>query len=237
MDSAKSAREVAQGLGTSAPRVIRAVDRLRLDVARTSGGRLRLLPRHVRKLEQELGVTPSISGLSRVEVGVLDALASSPFGLPSERAVALRAGVSPTTAGRAIERLITRGLVERKSQPVAMGGVRTVELIRVDVTASEWHTIAPRIGGAVTPELLPTRRQQRVPGRLAHLFWNTAPSQLDVGEHGGFIARRLLGIGDLEGLAWGEANLSSADWEHASQARGIPADRRALARNLAAASR
>ena len=184
-----------------------------------------------------MGVTPHISGLSRVDVSVLGALASSPFGLPSDRAVAVRAGVSPTAAGRAIQLLIARGLVERKSQPVAMGGVRTVELVRVDVTAPEWPAIAPRLNRPTTPKPRSSRRQQRVPGRLAHLFWNTAPAQLDVLEHGGYIARRLLAIGDLEGLAWGEANLSPADWAHASQARGIPADRQALARNLAAASR
>ncbi len=190
----------------------------------------------MRRLERELGVTPRIPGLSRTDVSVLGALASSPFGLPSERAVALRAGISPTAAGRAIERLITRGLVERKSQPVAMGGVRTVELIRVDVTACEWPAIAPRLDRPIS-EQRSGNRQQRVPARLAHLFWNTAPAQLDVLEHGGYIARRLLTVGDLEGLAWGEANLSSADWAHASQARGIPGDRRALARNLAAAGR
>ncbi len=118
-----------------------------------------------------------------------------------------------------------------------MGGVRTVELIRVDVTAQEWPAIASRLDWTTFSQPRSSSRQQHVPGRLAHLFWNTAPAQLDVLEHGGYIARRLLAIGDLEGLAWGEANLSSADWEHASRSRGIAADRRALACNLAAASR
>lgn len=216
---------------------MRAIDRLGLDVKRTPGGWMRLAPHHVRRLERELGVTPSIEGLSRTDCKVLAALAAAPFGLPSQRAIAARAAVSPTAAGRAVERLVDRGLVERKRVPVAMGEVREVEVVRVDVTTAEWPAIASELGH-VRPTV--NRRgsgQRRVPARLRHLFWNTAPEQLDVREHGGYIARRLLTAGDLEGLAWGDANLSSADWEHAARARGIGADRRSLARNLASASR
>jgi hypothetical protein len=199
---------------------------------------MRLFPHHVRTLRGELGTGPAVPGLSRVDVRVLGALASAPFGLPSERAIAARAGISPTAAGRAVERLHARNLVERKRRPVAMGGVRTVELIRANVTASAWSAIAPALAGTVDRHLAAgSTTQRRVPARLAHLFWNTAPAQLDVREHGGYIARRLLETGDLEGIAWGQANLAPKDWEHASRARAIPADRRALARNLAAAGR
>ncbi len=69
---------------------------------------------------------------------------------------------------------------------------------------------------------------------LRHLFWNAASSQLDVQYHGGYIARRLLTSGDLEGIAWGAENLSREDWAHAAKTRGLSADRRALARNLLA---
>jgi hypothetical protein len=124
MDSPRSAREVARDLGTSAPRVIRAVVRLRLDVARTSGGRLRLLPRHVRRLEQELGVTPSISGLSRVDVSVLGALASSPFGLPSKRAVA--AGGSFANCSRSGCRAADREGLGRARVAIGGDGRRSV---------------------------------------------------------------------------------------------------------------
>lgn len=237
VDRFRSAREVATELGTSAPRVIRAIDRLGLDVDRTPGGRMRLSPRQVQRIERELGVTPSIPGLSRIDCRVLAALASAPLGLPSHRAVAARAVVSPTAAGRSVERLVERGLVERTRMPVAMGQVREVDLIRIDVTAAEWPSISSELGHARRSVDRRRGGQRRVPARLLHIFWNTAPEQLDVRDHGGYIARRLLTTGDLEGLAWGDANLSPADWEHASQARGIGADQRSLARNLAAASR
>jgi hypothetical protein len=75
--------------------------------------------------------------------------------------------------------------------------------------------------------------QQEVPRRLEHLFWNTAPTQLDLGRGGPYIARRLLSTMDLDGLAWGARNLRPADWEHAAQARGLDKPVRALAHNLA----
>lgn len=236
MDGFRSAREAAAEFGTSVPRVIRAIDRLGLEVERTPGGWMRLSPSQVRRLERELGVTPIIPGLSRIDCKILAALASAPLGLPSQRAIAARAAVSPTAAGRSVERLVDRGLVERRSVPVAMGSVRDVELVRVDVTAPEWPAIASELGHARATVDRRGSGQRRVPGRLRHLFWNTAPEQLDVRDHGGYIARRLLTAGDLEGLAWGDANLSSADWEHAARARGIGADQRSLARNLANAS-
>jgi hypothetical protein len=74
-----------------------------------------------------------------------------------------------------------------------------------------------------------------VPRELRHLFWNTAEEQLDVRYAGGYVARRLLTVGDLDGLAWGAENLTAADWHHAATARGLSPDAKALAENLAAA--
>jgi hypothetical protein len=71
------------------------------------------------------------------------------------------------------------------------------------------------------------------PHRL-HLFWNTAPSQLEVGTSAPFIARRLITSFDPDGLAWGTANLPASAWEHAAATRGLEPAKRALARNLAA---
>jgi hypothetical protein len=76
-----------------------------------------------------------------------------------------------------------------------------------------------------------------VPGRLRHLFWNTAESQLDVSRAGAYIARRLLQTMDLQGLAWGAQALGPADWERAARARGLDPKVKTLARNLAEASR
>ncbi len=51
------------------------------------------------------------------------------------------------------------------------------------------------------------------------------------------MARRLLQVGDLEGLAWGAAHLGLRDWDHAARARGLGSEQRALGANLAAAAR
>ena len=52
-----------------------------------------------------------------------------------------------------------------------------------------------------------------MPLELRHLFWNTAPRQLDVDTSGGYIARRLIQTGDLDGLAWGAEQLTADDWQ------------------------
>ena len=75
-----------------------------------------------------------------------------------------------------------------------------------------------------------------MPPELSHLFWNTASSQLDVERAGGYIARRLIQAGDLDGLAWGSEHLRSEDWRHAAMTRGLDPELRALASNLAEAS-
>jgi DNA-binding Lrp family transcriptional regulator len=238
MDSALSAHQAARRLGTSAPRVVRAVDRLGLDVKRGPGGRMRLRPSQMARLEAELGVVPAVDGLSPTEARVLGALARAPLGLPSARAVAERAGTSPTAASAAVDRLRERGLLREERRTVALGSAHTVRLIAVDVTHADWPRIAPRLagfrprGGRRRPS-----PEREVPASLRHLFWNVSREQLDVAAHGGFIARRLLVAGDLDGLAWGAANLSRADWEHAGRARGLEPDRRALAHNLADVSR
>lgn len=82
----------------------------------------------------------------------------------------------------------------------------------------------------------PAKYDRRVPNRLQHLFWNTASEQLDVDAAGPYIARRLISTGDLDGLAWGSRNLTAADWQAASQARGLDPASRAMALNLAQAA-
>ena len=74
---------------------------------------------------------------------------------------------------------------------------------------------------------------KRVPPHLLHLFWNTAPAQLDVAASAPFIARRLITSFDPDGLAWGTANLPASAWEHAAATRGLEPAQRALAHNLA----
>lgn len=187
-------------------------------------------------LQAHLGVTPEVADLSRTQVRVLASLVRAPLGLVSARAVASRAGVSPTAAGSALRGLVGRGLVREERRPVAAGKAQEVRIFRANPKAPGWVRLAIALGEVLLPSASASPRGRSVPPRLRHLFWNVAPEQLAIDEHGGFIARRLLQSGDLEGLAWGAARLSSEDWEHAARARGLDPGRVALARNVAAGS-
>ena len=232
-----SASEASRRLRTSLPRVRRAIDRLGLEVDKRPGGRVLLSEPQLELLRSELGVVPPVDGLSRIETQVLAALARAPRGLAAVRAVARRAGVSPTAATGALRTLAERGLVRREREWVAAGRAREVELVRANVTAPEWASLAPHLAAARLPNGREQRRPSRVPARLRHVFWNAGPSRLELDAHGAYIAERLLSSHDLDGLAWGAHALTDRDWEQAARNRGLSAAERALARNLAESTR
>lgn len=230
MDNKVSASAVAEELGTSVPRVMRAAKRLGLD-SRTGRGRLALTPDQVGQLRRELGRTEWIFGLSTTEVAALAALSRAPLGLPSARAVAVQAGLSPTAASRAIKSLLNQELVLQAPELIVAGRPRQVRMLRANRRSPRYSEIAPRLRRVIPPR---RPREERVPPRLAHLFWNTNPTQLEVAHGGPYIARRLLRTLDPAGLAWGARNLRADDWLRASKARGLDAATKALAHNLAA---
>jgi DNA-binding CsgD family transcriptional regulator len=234
-----SAADVARRLGTSIPRVKRAIERLGLAVDTHPGGRVVINRRQFERLRHELGVRVKVDGLSPAEVAVLSTLARSPFGLASDRAVAQRAGISPTSAGDALRRLERRALTRRERTWVAAGRALEREIVHANYSSPRWAGLAPKLAKVEPPATRRhrPRKSRTVPPRLSHLFWNTAASQLDLDRAGGYIARRLVQTGDLEGLAWGATHLSADDWTHAARARGIDKRRRALAINLAERAR
>ncbi len=229
MDTSTAA-DVARSLDTSTPRVVRAAKRL--GFAAEASGRMALTPRMVERLTNELGRTPHIPGLGVTEVKALAALSRSPLGLSSARVVASQAGVSPTAASNALRALEGRSLVRRQEAVIAAGRAHTAQLFHANRRSGRWLELAPTLAQVVPPR---RRRvpQHRVPPRLRHLFWNTAPTQLDISSAGPYIARRLLSTMDFDGLAWGAANLRATDWQQAAQARGLDNSVRALAHNLA----
>jgi DNA-binding MarR family transcriptional regulator len=229
-----TAADVARDLQTTTPRVVRAAKRLGID-AQQANGRMALTPGMADRLLRELGRTPRVPGLGATEVKVLAALSRAPFGLSSARVAATQAGVSPTAASRALQTLEGKDLVRREAIVIAAGRARSVELLHANRRAERWLELAPTLA-RVLPPRRDRPRQRRVPPRLGHLFWNTAPAQLDIDNGGPYIARRLLSTMDLDGLAWGATNLHPADWEQAAHARGLDDSVRALARNLAQAS-
>jgi DNA-binding Lrp family transcriptional regulator len=195
---------------------------------------LRFTAEQLARLRDVLGVTPAIAGFSAIEVRVLAALARAPAGLVSVRALAGRAGVSPTAASRAVQRLVEQGLVVSEERIIAAGHAKVVRVMRANVLAPEWPALAAALSRVVVPRR-DAKQARRVPPHLRHLFWNADHTQLNVADAGGYIARRLLTTGDLDGLAWGATQLSADDWKHAALARGVGAEDRALARNIAAA--
>ncbi len=223
----------ARALGTSSPRVRRAVERLGMSVERTASGVFRLTSRQVDELARELGVAPSMPELSRVESQVLAGLSRSPRGVASVREAARRAGVSPTAAAHALAGLTSEGLIAQTPMMLAQGHAVEVTVYQILFGSPQWLAIAE----AIARVRLPARREgphaKRVPPRLLHLFWNVAPAQLDVATSAPFIARRLITSFDPDGLAWGTANLPASAWEHAAATRGLQPAKRALAHNLA----
>jgi hypothetical protein len=227
-----SARQAARVLGTSAPRVLRALADAGLSVP--EGQRAKLTATQVEDLRARLGVTAPVKGLTRTESRVAAALARAPLGLASVRAVARRAGVSPTAAGRAIASLREQGLVHMETSSLPGRRAHNEEVIRADYASPAWRAVAGELVRVCPPRQDPPGDSvSRVPARLDYLFWDTAESQKSVDRAGGYIARRLLQDGDPEGLAWGAEHLAPRDWHHAASARGLPRRLRALGRNLA----
>ena len=227
-----SASAVARALGTSTPRVLRAIRRLRMPVSKSRPGTYAITATQLDTLRTELG-GPIPVGLTRPQARVLAALARSPRGLASIRSVARRAGVSPTAAGRALHGLTQAGLARAEKQTLALGQATPVLVYSAVVDHPRWHELAPALARVFLPPLPEHVPAQTVPFYLRHLFWNTAKPQLNVTTSAPFIAKRLLSTGDLDGLAWGATHLPPEAWARAATSRGISPRDRALAHNLA----
>lgn len=230
-----SAAAVARQLETSTPRVLRAIRHLDLAIPRTETGVLAISSEQLSVLAAQLGPAVPV-GLTRVQARVLAALARAPRGLASIRSVARRAGVSPTAAGRGLRALTSMGLVRARQEALPLGTVTLTVVYTATVDHPRWHQLAPALA-RVAPAGTGAHIAKVVPYYLRHLFWNTAPSQLNVDTSAPFLAKRLLRSGDLDGLAWGAMHLPRSAWERAARARGLTPGDRALALNLARGQR
>ncbi len=235
MDNVLTTGRMADRLGTTRSRVHRAVARGLVEPGRTSGGHLRFGPADVTVLERRLGFAPPVAGLSREQVWVAAALLGRPLGLRSARAVARAAGISPTTASRAVRRLEQLALVRRRQRRVMLGVPTDVDVWEINVRSRRWGRLAPILAAVVFPEASePVVRDGRVPVWLRHLFWNADVHQLDVDRDAAYIAGRILAGDDAQAHAWAAATLPADAFLHAARMRGVPARRATLARNLAA---
>jgi hypothetical protein len=75
----------------------------------------------------------------------------------------------------------------------------------------------------------------RLPERFEYLFWNADIDELDVQRDGHYIASRLLMSDDVAAWGWAAHHLSADDLASAATLRHATPQRKALARNLAAA--
>ena len=251
--STLSTLQLAERLGISLPRVHRLLDRE--GVAKAAGrGRAREVPAAVvERVIRKVGAVPiRIKGLSRTDMQVLAAITRTPLGMESHRAVARKAGVSPTAAGESLRRLSSRHFVERIQRREVRGVPRDLRLWVADYGSDAWNreTLA-----ATAKVVLPTRNAgpaaaqasasdsrlrsasgsspRRVPRRFDHLFWNVNPRKLDPTGDSDFIAARLMGADDPSAWNWATANLPKQSLLNAARMRGVPSDRRSLIINLA----
>lgn len=236
MDMLYTTGQVAKRLGTTRTRIHRAVAQGVVDPTTTSGGHLRFTEAGVALLELRLGFAPTVTGLSREEVLVATTLLRHPMGLRSARSVARAAGISPTTASRALHRLEKMALVRRRGRRVVLGTSTDVDVWKINVRNRRWARLAPMLADAILPESSESaNRPRRVPIWLRHLFWNADVHRLDVERDAAYIAGRILASDDAQAHAWAAQTLPAEAFLEAARMRGVPARRAALALHLAAA--
>jgi len=234
MDTVLTTGQVAEKLGTTRSRVHRAVAQGVVRPESTGGGHLRFTEDEVATLRRRLGFAPIVAGLSREEVLVAAALLGRPLGLRSARAVARAAGISPTTASRALRRLEEMALVRRRRRRAMIGTATDIDVWEIDVRNHRWARLGPVLADTILPEPNePKDRSRRVPVWLRHLFWNTDVRQLDIDRDAAFIAGRILASDDAQAHAWAAATLPPEAFLEAARMRGVSPPRAALARHLA----
>ncbi len=222
-------------LGTSIPRVKRALDSSGLLVVKSDRGRTLIPATTYQQLARRLGAVPRVPGLSREEVLVLAVMNRRPLGLGSARAAAEAGGISPTSASRALAHLRDLGCVAHDVEKLVEGKVVARPIWRIRRSEALWQQVAPVIRQVVPPEAKAKQGKlpPRVPSRLAHLFWNADLSKVQLPRDARYVAGRILTANDTQALAWMARSLPPKAIVEASQTRGMDKHKQALARNLA----
>jgi hypothetical protein len=233
MDSTISTTEAARALNTTLPRVHRALSRL--GIAKADGHQWRLTDIDFQRLRADLGLAPDQEDVGREELFVLAALRQHSLGLRSARAVARVARVSPTTASRALARLEDKGYVVHSVRRIVEDVVEEVELWEINWASPAWQSLESDVRLTVLPcRAAADHAATSPPKYLDHLFWNVDRSSLDLDSDGAFIALRILGSSDLQGLSWlASGAISKKNLRRASQTRGLSPRQMDFALNLA----
>ena len=235
-DQTHSTTDVAEWLGVSIPTIHRAISRLKLNPSRGAKGNLRLSEKEIQLLLADLGKAPKIGGFTREEFFILSILQKRPFGLRSARLIARHAGISPSTAQKALGNLERQGFVEHRHQIVAEGHVKEIEVWLLRITPF-WMTdeIAMKLRSIVTPlRTQSNQREANVPRRFKHLFWNTDLRKLNTIDHGPAIAISIIEQDNPHALAWAIHNLDREAFAVAAlPRRGFTPEMSALASHIA----
>lgn len=145
-----------------------------MPVERDASGVFHLTGPQVEELARALGVTPPVPGLSRIDAQVLAALSKAPRGVSSVREAARRAGVSPTAARRALERLTAQSLITQTPMMLARGRASEMTVYQVRFGSSKWLSLAP----AVANVRLPGPSVDRAPRGSPRTFCTYSGTQL-----------------------------------------------------------
>jgi hypothetical protein len=177
--------------------------------------------------------TPQPIVRNPVDLKVAAVLARRPFGVRSVEEIGRLAGVSPSAATRALQRLEREAIVVRRTDMVAAGNARRIGVWTIDWRSAGWHAVAARVGRVSLPTPSRRRRSARLPQRLAHLFWNADVDQLDPKVHGHLVASRILRSDDCQALGWLARALQPGHILAATNGRGLDRRRATLGRLLA----
>lgn len=234
--------QAAERLGTSIPRIRRAIERLGIVTTSTPRGNGRpprtLNEAGFQRLRDELGSVPPHGSRSREDLKVLAAFNMNPFGFRSRRAVAATAGISPTTASAVVDRLIEEGLVLAVPGLLRNGG-RVVNGVILEANRNDkkWSEILGDVLATYLPIPQTTTKAKIVPRRFWHLFWNASPAQLPIREHADFIASRMLLSKDPLAVSWATTHLPASSIERTASLRQVNDRDRQWLRGLAQAQR
>ena len=218
--------EAATRLGTSVPRVRRAITRrgiVTTSTPRGSGRPPRVLDEaQFHRLRDELGAEPSHGRRRREELRVLAAFNMNPFGYRSRRAVASAAGISPTTAGTIVDHLLDEGLVVAVRRLTRNAG-RVVDGVILEANREDekWSAVLDDVLATHLPVPQTSGEAKIVPRRYWHLFWNASPARLRVIEDADFIAARMLLSNDPLALSWAATHLPVSSIEKTATLRQV----------------
>lgn len=227
-----SVSAAAKALGTSAPRVYRAIERFGLQPSGGPRG-ASLTADQLETLRDSLGDARPAGSLSRETVKVLAAVASKPRGVRSNRALARAAGVSPTTVGKVLDLLERDDVVRVEQRVLPEGAAREVTVVSLNSTSSVWRAIASEVRKVhLRSESHGHDEPKIVPRRLRHHFWNAAAADLRLPENADYIAARLLRSNDPDAVVWAADHLPVSAVRRACTIRGIDEAQRRLIKNL-----